>query len=183
MITKTTSNLDKPFKFQNNIDNLLLRKIDYQCEVIKTSEKKQIISRDANYLQIKTPNEFNYIINDCVKRETYEEPIQLKYKRLLLEKQEGGEEADEENIDSMLATIKRQISSYKDIIGRSNKFTNILYSTILLYLERLDQTTKADIETFISKEINQDLFKKCNSLLQDLSSMDNLKMEEKQKVE
>jgi hypothetical protein len=55
-----------------------------------------------------------------------------------------------------------------------------LYSTILLYLQRLDQTESKDrIEQFIDSQINKELLENCNSVLEELSSMDNIKMEEK----
>ena len=182
MITRASSSVDNPFTFNKDIKNLLLRKIDYSCKVIETEDNKQLITRNANYVNINKPNEFSYIINGCTERVKYIEPNELKYNRLLLEKQENGEDADDENIDQMLAAIKKQIKSYKIEIAEINKMTDILYSSLFLYLKQLtpenQERIKNEISTNVKNMQDPDLINKCNEVLESLKEMDNIKTSE-----
>jgi len=128
MITPVDNILCGPLNSNKiNIENTLLKNIDYSSEVLPDG----FISRNVNIAVNENENNkptFTKIINDCRKKsKTYEGD---KYKELILNKQEPGEDEKEETLEKMIANMERKIKSIDDKIYDTYKKTVLLDNSL-----------------------------------------------------
>jgi len=141
------------------------------------ANKNQIISRDANYIQVnKKKNNFNSIINDCVEKENYHEDENDKYNRLLICCKDDSGISDDEDIDTMLINIKENIQNYKKKIAMKNQRTKFLISTVLKENTSQvgSQINQQNLEKMYNEINAKEFMDKSNILLDELSPIDDL---------
>jgi hypothetical protein len=195
MIKNISTTLDYPFSFNKKMDDLLLKKTNFDYQVIDTDSNKkntpdpnlkmkttqtnnlELILRNTDIQEKRLPKGFNYLINNCIKEETYEEPENVKYDRLLFSRDSysssGGKE--DENIDAMIESIKKDIANYDSMIEKKRKNTMILYTTIFrsynLYNNRINE------EDFLDSEYEKlkvtKFLQDCNKELKELNTIDD----------
>ena len=170
--------------------------LDFDYQVINTESNKkntadpnlktkttqtnnlELVLRNTDIQEKKLPKGFNYLINNCIKEETYEEPENVKYDRLLFSRNSysssGGKE--DENIDAMIESIKKDIANIKRKPKRlaKRKNTMILYTTIFrsynLYNNRINEQDFLDSE-YEKLKVTKFLTD-CNKELEKLNTID-----------
>ena len=135
MITPINNIICGPINAGKNINKLLFEDIDYSFETLPDG----FISRNVNLYE-KKGSTFSKIINDCQDRIGYEGD---KYKDIILSKNEGGGEQEQETIDKLIENMENKIR----IID--SKIINTYKKSILL-----DQSLPDDYKR--NKTLNQE---------------------------
>ena len=135
MITPINNIICGPINAGKNINKLLFEDIDYSFETLPDG----FISRNVNLYE-KKRSTFSKIINDCQDRVVYEGD---KYKDIILSKNEGGGEQEQETIDKLIENMENKIR----IID--SKIINTYKKSILL-----DQSLPDDYKR--NKTLNQE---------------------------
>jgi hypothetical protein len=151
MITPTNNIICGPINTGKNINKLLFEDIDYSFETLPDG----FISRNVN-LYGKKRTTFSKIINDCQDRVVYEGD---KYKDIILSKNEGGGEQEEETIDKLIENMENKIKMI------DSKIINTYKKSILL-----DQSLPEDYKRnkTINKE-DEDILNELSKILDNFS--------------
>ena len=111
-------NICGPINIKHDINNLLCRDINYTSKKLEDG----FISRDVNFYENNKPT-FAEIINDCKEREIYERD---RFKDIILDKKDKGEDQEEETIDQLIKNMENKIKSLDDKIINTYKTTTLL---------------------------------------------------------
>lgn len=151
MITPTNNIICGPINTGKNINKLLFEDIDYSFETLPDG----FVSRNVN-LYGKKRTTFSKIINDCQDRVVYEGD---KYKDIILSKNEGGGEQEEETIDKLIENMENKIKMI------DSKIINTYKKSILL-----DQSLPEDYKRnkTINKE-DEDILNELSKILENFS--------------
>lgn len=151
MITPTNNIICGPINVGKNINKLLFEDIDYSFETLPDG----FISRNVNLYEKKRQT-FSKIINDCQDRVVYEGD---KYKDIILSKNEGGGEQEEETIDKLIENMENKIKMI------DSKIINTYKKSILL-----DQSLPEDYKRnkTINKE-DEDILNELSKILENFS--------------
>ncbi len=122
MISIKDNSICSAINTRQDINNLLFRDIGYTS----TKLEDGFISRDVNFYENNKPN-FSEIMNDCKKREIYERD---RFKEIILDKKEQGEEEEEETIDQLIKNIENKIKSIDDKIINTYKTSILLEQSL-----------------------------------------------------
>ena len=146
MITPTNNIICGPINTGKNINKLLFEDIDYSFETLPDG----FVSRNVNLYEKKRTT-FSKIINDCQDRVVYEGD---KYKDIILSKNEGGGEQEEETIDKLIENMENKIKMI------DSKIINTYKKSILL-----DQSLPEDYKR------NKNIIKEDEDILNELSKI------------
>ena len=124
MITIKDDNICGPINTNRDIDKLLFRDINYTSKKLDDG----FISRDVNFYENNKPT-FSEIINDCKERETYEVEVD-RFKDIILDKKDKGEEEQEETIDKLIENMKNKIKSIDNKIINTYKTSTVLEQSL-----------------------------------------------------
>ena len=138
-----------------NIDNTLLKNIGYSSEILPDGFISRNVNVSANENENNKPT-FTYLINDCREKETYEGD---KYKELILDKQEQGEE-NEETIEKLILGMENRIKSIDKKILETYK-NSILLDNSLPESYRSNKMLSND---------DQEILKRLNNFLEQFAS-------------
>lgn len=153
MITPVDNLICGPLNFKKDINNLLLKNIDYSSEKLPDG----FISRNVNIgVNQDDKPDFTQLINDCQKRETYEDD---KYKEIILNKHEFGEDENNETIEKMIINMENKIKNI------DAKIINTYKDTILLD-NSLPETYTRKI-SFIKQD--QEILQRLNMFLEEFA--------------
>jgi hypothetical protein len=153
MITPVDNLICGPLNLKKDINNLLLKNIDYSSETLPNG----FISRNVNIVVNKNDKPtFSQIINDCQKRETYEGD---KYKQIILDTNEFDEDENDETIEKMIASMENKIKSI------DTKILNTYKNTILL--DNSLPETYSKNTTFIKQD--QEMLQRLNTFLEEFA--------------
>jgi hypothetical protein len=115
-------NICGPINIKHDINNLLFRDINYTSEKLEDG----FISRNVNFYENNKPT-FVEIINDCKEREIYEGD---RFKDIILDKKDKGEDQEEETIDKLIKNMENKIKSIDDKIINTYKSSTLLEQTL-----------------------------------------------------
>ena len=104
MISIKDNSICSAINTRQDINNLLFRDIGYTSKKLEDG----FISRDVNFYENNKPN-FSEIINDCKEREIYEGD---RFKDIILDKKDKGEDQEEETIDKLIKNMENKIFRY-----------------------------------------------------------------------
>lgn len=139
-----------PLNFnKSNINNILLKNIDYSSEIMPDG----FVSRNLNLVknQNNKPS-YSQIINDCQKRVSFESD---KYKEIILDKHEPGEDENEETLEKLITNMENKIKSI------NNKIIETYKNTVILDQSLPEQYSQKQM---LSEE-DQNILKKLNEFL------------------
>jgi hypothetical protein len=139
MITPTNNIICGPINIGKNINKLLFENVDYSFETLPDG----FVSRNLNLYEKKRPT-FTKIINDCQDRVVYEGN---KYKDIILSKNEGGGEQEEETIDKLIENMENKIKMIDIKIINTYKKSTLLDQSLPEDYKRKKNINKEDQDT------------------------------------
>ena len=160
MITPINNIICGPINAGKNINKLLFEDIDYSFETLPDG----FISRNVNLYE-KKGSTFSKIINDCQDRVVYEGD---KYKDIILSKNEGGGEQEQETIDKLIENMENKIR----IID--SKIINTYKKSILLDQSLPDDYKRNKTLNKEDEDILNELSKILENFAKDKYTKDNL---------
>jgi hypothetical protein len=160
MITPINNIICSPINAGKNINKLLFEDIDYSFETLPDG----FISRNVNLYEKKRPT-FSKILNDCQDRVVYEGD---KYKDIILSKNEGGGEQEEETIDKLIENMENKIKMI------DSKIINTYKKSILLDQSLPDDYKRKKTLNQEDQTILSDLNKILENFAKDKYTKDNL---------
>ena len=160
MITPINNIICGPINAGKNINKLLFEDIDYSFETLPDG----FISRNVNLYE-KKRSTFSKIINDCQDRVVYEGD---KYKDIILSKNEGGGEQEQETIDKLIENMENKIKMIDSKIINTYKKSILLDQSLPDDYKRNKTLNKED--QIILSELNKIL----ENFAKDKYTKDNL---------